>query len=754
MILNALNQVIEYLHQKVERININNPKANSGGVLLKLHKNIDEDLPILVDIAFHTMQLHFTTDNSSNPAGTAGLTMVSSAIGLKVHQYIKREPVPWNMQVRLGDLFVEAFYNTGFVDIYYPKARDTSYIVSATTEWIKLADIPAMLERMRLVSTFDTPPTSVIIKGSDQDHSQDDQTWTRAVNRLQSIGWRVNRRVLDALRANKDVFTSSEPIPDNDAKEMKRRSKSVEWAFIIAKAEKLENRDVFYQGVECDYRGRIYYAEPFFNFQGSDLARGMLKFARAKPMTEDGLYWLAVHTAASYNRSYGIDEIPEWCEADYKSHLEAEGLESISVDKFTLNDRVRWTNEHMETLIEAGRVGHIFADAEKPVSLLAACIEWFDYSRADADGRVHMSHLPIPVDGSNNGWQHLGAMSKDQRTGELVGLTRTTIQRDFYVQTAKELYGLTDGELRELLDSMPMKHIRKGISKRGSMTRAYSAGASKIGENMWFDCKTEDFHEKYGITETNCTNLAKLLVKAINTVCPGPLDTMEYMQSLASYEIGKYEKFSPEGIPAGKEYQKLRKKQSELYTKEDKTDEELEELNELTKTLHSYESRLVYGNGRDRLTWTTPSGFPVEYTCFNTATRKCRGTISGYKTASGGAKTINHVARVPTKTPDVRGFMCGVSPNFVHSLDASHMALVIDDWHGEFGAVHDSFSTHACDVEELLAKTKAHFMDIYDVDNFFDYIRSQLTNNTDDVEQPALGTLDIEEVQDSDYFFA
>ena len=746
--------MIEYLHQKVERININNPKANSGGVLLKLHKNIDEDLPILVDIAFHTMQLHFTTDNSSNPAGTAGLTMVSSAIGLKVHQYIKREPVPWNMQVRLGDLFVEAFYNTGFVDIYYPKARDTSYIVSATTEWIKLADIPAMLERMRLVSTFDTPPTSVIIKGSDQDHSQDDQTWTRAVNRLQSIGWRVNRRVLDALRANKDVFTSSEPIPDNDAKEMKRRSKSVEWAFIIAKAEKLENRDVFYQGVECDYRGRIYYAEPFFNFQGSDLARGMLKFARAKPMTEDGLYWLAVHTAASYNRSYGIDEIPEWCEADYKSHLEAEGLESISVDKFTLNDRVRWTNEHMETLIEAGRVGHIFADAEKPVSLLAACIEWFDYSRADADGRVHMSHLPIPVDGSNNGWQHLGAMSKDQRTGELVGLTRTTIQRDFYVQTAKELYGLTDGELRELLDSMPMKHIRKGISKRGSMTRAYSAGASKIGENMWFDCKTEDFHEKYGITETNCTNLAKLLVKAINTVCPGPLDTMEYMQSLASYEIGKYEKFSPEGNPAGKEYQKLRKKQSELYTKEDKTDEELEELNELTKTLHSYESRLVYGNGRDRLTWTTPSGFPVEYTCFNTATRKCRGTISGYKTASGGAKTINHVARVPTKTPDVRGFMCGVSPNFVHSLDASHMALVIDDWHGEFGAVHDSFSTHACDVEELLAKTKAHFMDIYDVDNFFDYIRSQLTNNTDDVEQPALGTLDIEEVQDSDYFFA
>ena len=98
--------------------------------------------------------------------------------------------------------------------------------------------------------------------------------------------------------------------------------------------------------------------------------------------------------------------------------------------------------------------------------------------------------------------------------------------------------------------------------------------------------------------------------------------------------------------------------------------------------------------------------------------------------------------------------MCGISPNFVHSLDASHMALIIDDWHGEFGAVHDSFSTHACDVEELLVKTKQHFMDIYEVDNFFDYIREQLTNNTDDVEQPSLGSLDITEVYDSDYFFA
>ena len=84
-----------------------------------------------------------------------------------------------------------------------------------------------------------------------------------------------------------------------------------------------------------------------------------------------------------------------------------------------------------------------------------------------------------------------------------------------------------------------MKHIRKGISKRGSMTRAYSAGASKIAENMYFDCKTEDYHEEYGIDQTDCNKFARLLIQAINTVCPGPLQTMTYLQSLAAFESVK-----------------------------------------------------------------------------------------------------------------------------------------------------------------------------------------------------------------------
>ena len=194
-----------------------------------------------------------------------------------------------------------------------------------------------------------------------------------------------------------------------------------------------------------------------------------------------------------------------------------------------------------------------------------------------------------------------------------MGLIPVEIQRDFYVQTAKELYSLTeDGDLKDLLDRMPMKHIRKGISKRGSMTRAYSAGAAKIGKNMWEDCKAEDFHDKYGITEDQCMALAKILVKAINNVCPGPLDTMKYFQALAAHAIGE------EG---------------------------------------------------DKLKWTTPSGFKVVYTCNHMKSAKTRGTISGYTKYNKNGQ-VKHVAQLETEFPDMRGFMCGISPNYIHSMDA------------------------------------------------------------------------------------
>ena len=703
-----LIEVVDYIVERIDK-----PGRPSDGIAYIKEHFTEEKITELVAISFEILQLSFTKATSDNPAGECRLTAVSSLIG--THIMIPDDSLTlyenWALSVRIGDLFIEAYYNTGFVDLYYPQIRSGWHIVLATNKWTEIEPIDTTFLKYNLRGTVTERPDP--IKGASQRQTEEDkpiikgsrrlfdldQPWLRAMNKLQRTGWKINSRVLKAMQENEKDFISFEKVEDNDAKEQKRRSKVIEWKYTIAKATRLVGEETFYQFLEADYRGRLYYSEPFLNFQGSDIARGIMQFSRGKPMDKHGLFWLAVHTACSYNQSYNKNEIPDWCEADYYTYLEEEGLESISVDKMTLEDRVRWTNENMHWIRQAGVDCTFYHEAEKTISFLACCLEWHDYNVAVDCNEVHYTRLPIPIDGSNNGWQHLGAISKDPKTGELVGLVPVEIQRDFYVQTAKELYNLTEDErLKSILDAMPMKHIRKGISKRGSMTRAYSAGAGKIGENMWFDCKTEDFHEKYGITLEDCKAFAKILIKAINNVCPGPLSTMKYLQILAANAVGEK---------------------------------------------------------GDKLEWTTPSGFRVVYSCNHVNKVNARGTISGYTKYNKNGQ-VNHVAQLETEFPDMRGFMCGISPNYIHSMDASHMARVIDKWNGDFGAVHDSFSTHAPDVELLLAHTKREFIDMYDVENYYHIIEHQLIEDIDDVitDRPVLGDLNIEEIEDSDYFFA
>ena len=228
----------------------------------------------------------------------------------------------------------------------------------------------------------------------------------------------------------------------------------------------------------------------------------------------------------------------------------------------------------------------------------------------------------------------------------------------------------------------------------GLWTRAYSAGATKIADNMYMDCRTEGFDERYGIELKDCNVLARNLIKAIDMVCPGPLQTMNYLQQLAAYDIQQ--------------------------------------------------------NGEPTLYWETPSGFPVIYQAPRMDKKRYRIRLN----LDNESKLINHVGQFPTEYPDIRKFMSGISPNFIHSLDATHMCLVLSQWGGAFGGVHDSFSTHADDVDELLSLTKAVFIDMYDSGSNFQDIKRILQLEDAPITEPNLGSLNITEVKDSDYFFS
>ena len=330
--------------------------------------------------------------------------------------------------------------------------------------------------------------------------------------------------------------------------------------------------------------------------------------------------------------------------------------------------------------------------AEKPWVFLSLCFEIGGIIGSALSGEPYYSSMPISIDGVNNGTQHLAAMSLDEKAGELVGLIPMKMPKDFYLVMGKKILELNKNtDIGSKMQHIPMKLIRKGISKRGSMTRAYDAGARKIGEIIYQDCYDAGITSVYDITRSDSKALGKDLVKAYDSICHGPVEIKKYLQALVDHKIN-------------------------------------------------------HMNLKD-ISWNTPSGFPV-------LTQKWVARKKVYK-GSLQKKQISHVYLETTDIPTVAEHLSAIGANWVHSYDASHMSLVINALNlKSFGAIHDSFSVHAADVEALINTTKSEFIKMYAKD-IFNIMREEIIWNDDSFneETPEVGKLILEDVHGSDFFF-
>jgi len=454
----------------------------------------------------------------------------------------------------------------------------------------------------------------------------------------------------------------------------------------------------FYLANFLDFRGRVYARDPYFSYQSSDLARGHLMFGEKKLMTNSGYKHLLVHLANSYNQSYKISELEEldWLEFDYITNLKIDGIPDISVDKMTLQDRVNWAENNLDMILGIAmdpiEDKAIWLDAEKPWVFLSLCFEVIQYLAEDGD---YYSQIPIAIDGSVNGTQHLAAMSKDEVAGKMVGLIPQERPIDFYIVVAKGIINRNVGnDLGKILANIPMKLIRKGISKRGTMTKAYDAGVRCIANIIYTDCYDAGMTRKYGITRSVANRLAKDLVGTYNSLCSGPVAIKNYLQALTKHRI----------------------------------------------------KELGYNSAQ----WETPSGFPVRSEKW--ITRKKKTVVRLNK------DRIDLVYHEVTDKPSLHEIMSGISPNYVHSMDASHMSLVINHLRSigitSFGAIHDSFSVHADDVDKLLETTKEVFIEMYNC-NIISEMYEQFVHCDESfsAKVPNQGGLDLEQIRQSKYFF-
>lgn len=541
-----------------------------------------------------------------------------------------------------------------------------------------------------------------------------------AVNAIQSTRFKINTRILGLIQWVRAEGIEIDGLPrltdfpapdypedwDNLADEDKRKWKRKGAKIATKNLGLVGERSVFSNDMETAslLADAPYFCVPhFLDFRGRIYGMSSFNFQRGD------------HVRAMFLFADGKpigDEGLKWLAI----HLANVG-DFNKVSKAPMADRIAWVNDNLDVILEVAQDPRGTVDwwsqADCPFLFVAACME---YAEALVHGPEYVSHLPVSWDGSCSGIQHLTAMMKSPE-GAYVNLTPNDQPQDVYKMVADRVsLRLPDEAARG--NSFAQAWIDYGFgrseAKRGVMTYAYSSRAFGMAEQIRQDLM-EPLSEKvlegkinahpFGQEEgfKDAAYMGKLLCDTIEDFIRAPAQGMDFLRRVA------------QGL--------------------------------------AHEGKSP--------TWVTPAGLPV----VSWYPENDTGVVRLYLYDRGiNVSTQLRMDKGPTKTINKDKSMNSIAPNFVHSMDACHLMMVVNAAKAEGIAqqalVHDSFGCLAADAERYNQVIREQFVRLYDEHDVLADMRAsaleQITaaNAHRIPEVPHKGDLDLKEVLRSDYAFA
>lgn len=514
--------------------------------------------------------------------------------------------------------------------------------------------------------------------------------------------WKINRRVLEVMAEawnsgeavakippeNPEIEIAPEPLPSASLKERMKWLRSVKEAenyksgvksqrcflnFQLEVAKAFLDETLYYPH-NIDFRGRAYPMAPFLNHMGADNARGLLQFAEKKILGPVGLQWLKVHLANVYG-----------------------------FDKANFQERQKFTEDHMPDIIDAANNGihgkRWWLGAEDPWQCLAACIDLKDALDLP-DPTKHCSQLAVHQDGTCNGLQHYAALGGDVDGAKQVNLEPGDRPSDIYTAVAemvkKEITKeAADGD--ELAKRLDGKLTRK-VVKQTVMTNVY--GVTFVGAQRQVRKQLQlllpDFPETDGIhIVMAATYIARKIFRSLATMFNRAHDIQHWLGDCAGRICSSISPEQVEAIEQGGTGQAV----SSQFSR---------------KPIPTQANSQLFTTG---VIWTTPLKLPVVQSYSKGARVKIATDVQLITTVDP-----NQVTPVD-KAKQLQAF----APNFIHSLDGTHMfltALRCDEAGLTFAAVHDSFWTHAGDIDTMNSITREAFIRMHS-ENIIERLRAE-----------------------------
>ncbi|CAL5399179.1 unnamed protein product [Camellia sinensis] len=520
-----------------------------------------------------------------------------------------------------------------------------------------------------------------------------------ALNTLGSTKWRVNKRVLGIIdriwasggRLADLVDREDVPLPEEIDTEDEAEIRKWKWK---VKSVKKENSERHSQ--RCDIELKLAVARKMKDENGFFYPHNLDFRGRAYPM-----HPYLNHLGSDLCR--GILEFAEgrplgksglqWL----KIHMA--NLYAGGVDKFSYEGRIAFTENHLDDIFDSadrpleGR--RWWLGAEDPFQCLATCINLAEALRSSSP-ETTISYMPVHQDGSCNGLQHYAALGRDKLGAAAVNLVAGEKPADVY-----------SGIAARVLDIM-----RRDAEKDPATDLNASRARLLINQVDRKLVKQTVMTSVYGVTYIGARDQIK---KRLKDRCAIEDDDELFAASCYAAKT---------------------------------TLTALGEMFEAARSIMSWlgDCAKIIASENHPVRWTTPLGLPV---------------VQPYrKLGRHLIKTSLQILTLQRETDMVmvKRQRTAFPPNFVHSLDGSHMmmtAVACKEAGLNFAGVHDSYWTHACDVDQMNRILREKFVELYEapiLENLLEsFQKSFPTLNFPPL--PERGYFDLREVLESPYFF-
>lgn len=550
------------------------------------------------------------------------------------------------------------------------------------------------------------------------------------VNHLQGTKWTVNGFVADTVEhicvtgSELGSILKTDPLPlvskegvdwdcPEEALEYKLSARAVHdhnhkttgqrtlFLYLRSVAKQFRKYSGFYFQWQVDFRARDYPRFCGMDPQGDKLNKSYLKFAEGKPLGPDGMRWLTIHLA-----------------------------NCMGYDKESLDDRVKFVEERAEEIHNWVKdpLEHKGWAVEDTTMILAAAEEW-SQATLSGDPASYISHIPIAIDGKCNGLQHLSALARDPIGAHATCLIPDEIPQDIYTL----VWGKVDEKVLDTikqanLDQIPMvlpdkltTENVKSLSKEEKEKRKRQQDF--VSTHFWRDNTSRDLVKRgamtwgYGVTE-----------QGIMT------------QLITDGFLNDENKKMVPNAPVYAAYMR-----DCIYWAVNNTVLSARDVMEWLQ----YVAGVASAEGK-ALWWTNPVGMRIHQEYLKPERKQVQTT--------GGIYCF-YIKNLTKRKLAVGKQKNGIAPNFVHSIDAAHMCMVVlrlkEEGITDIHAIHDSWGVHACHTTLLNRIIREEFIKIHKrnlLEEFKCEVESQLGVELEPY--PTQGTFDVSQVINSKYAFS